>query len=694
MNSEVIILYNFLIYIFGFILLFVVKRVVLKDFSDWIVLGVHILGIIFASSIQDNFGEYSSLSFEWIKVGNLQINYDILLNNQSYFLYVLVQAISLLVVLFASKYLREDKSINRFYAYICLFVAAMMGLILAGNLVQFYMFWELVGFASFLLIGFWYGRKEPNKAAFKAFMINKLGDCFLLLGIFMIYFLFKDFRFETLTLEKAQSVDQLNLSIACVLIFGGVMSKSAQIPMQSWLVSAMQGPTPASALIHAATMVVSGVYLLGRINPILPDNIRFFIACVGAVTCVVAGISAIFQNDIKKVLAFSTISQLGIMVAAMGIGAVGAAFFHLATHAFFKAGLFLGAGAIIDYSNHQQDMRKMGNLTKKHPFLFSAYCILAAALIGIPFTSGFLSKESIFNACLNYMGNDYFSYKIIIPALLFVGSFLTSFYVVRMVVMAFFERQENPVNKIISATKKTVEGALKSFENVLTGEKQADIDSNYFESVKNAGVYEISTGVLAISSLFFVFSKSPFSDTEVWFLNVFNDSATNHTYFWLPSVLLALFFVALLISYNTTFEELRSYYLEKRARKKFQKAFRIASAQFYIEDFIKGIFKKTLFNYNFDSNTTARFGIFTKVLLQIETRLFDSSIKYISSGFVYCANGFTYFERNIIDKIINVFTEGIFSIAHKIKNVQKGQMQIFIMSLLIGILFIFFLIII
>ncbi len=691
MNPEAIILSNLLVYLFGFMVLFTVKSEIFKSFSNWFATGIFILGVIFASSLQISFSESFQISYQWIKLHKTIINFDLLLDNQAYFMYVLIQVIALFVVLFSSKYLAADVSKNRFYAYICLFVPAMLGLVISGNLLQFYIFWELIGFCSFLLIGFWYEKKTANSAAFKSFIINRLGDGFLLLGICFIFYIFKSLNF--LTIHKLFSEASifnlenhyLNLSIACILIFIGVISKSAQFPLQIWLPRAMEGPTPASALIHAATMVVAGVFLLARINPILLPEVRNVIALVGCFTAFIGALSALFQNQIKAALAYSTISQLGMMVCGMGIGAVGAANFHLATHAFFKAGLFLGAGAVIEIFHHQQDMRKMGGLQKSHPVLFYSFCICGASLCGIPLTSGFLSKDALISSAINYVGNDYLNFKLIIPVFLVLTSFVTALYLIRIVVMTFLERQESQFDKIIQSTKKTVGGALKSFENILTGERQAASNGALVDALKEAGVYEISVFCLAIGSLFFVFSSDAFSFENVWYLKTF--IGTHSHYYWVPWLLLGLFMVALLISYNTTSDEIRNFYLSKKSSGMKKNVMDYLKNHFYLEEFYKRVFGKIIIKIGSESANSRPLGLIAINVSHLEKNVFDTAILKITKGFLFVAKILDKADKFLIDRAINGLSDGIMKIGEKLKNLQKRNLQLYVYTIIFAVLF-------
>ncbi|MCP9770534.1 NADH-quinone oxidoreductase subunit L [Lacihabitans sp. LS3-19] len=700
MSPESIVFFNLIFYLGGFILLLSLNNSIFKEFSGGISIVLSILGIIFSSSLELPSTEYFYVSYKWLHLGSTQINFKILIDNQTYFMYFLVQIIAFFVNLFSLKYLNEDAGKNRFFAFLNLFIFSMLGLILAGNIFQLYFFWELVGFCSYLLIGFWYTKKSANSAAIKAFLINRMGDAFLLAGIFLLYYLYGTLDFDALKTAKISSGLGLTAfisthglqTLAILLVFGGVTAKSAQFPLQVWLPDAMEGPTPASALIHAATMVVAGVFLLGRISPIITTEAGLTIALVGGFTSVIAAISAIFQYDIKKVLAYSTISQLGFMVTGMGIGAVGASFFHLSAHAFFKAGLFLCAGAVISYMHHEQDMRKMGNLILKIPVIFYAYLICAASLVGLPFTSGFLSKDSLLNAAVAYgLSDGYYSLKILVPIFMGITSFLTSFYVIRQVVMVFFQRQENPMEKIISSTKKTVGDAYKSFQDILNADNESLGQDYIINFVRNLGVYDISVMGLAICSTWFLFSDSPFSFENVWFLKVFGQS---HEHFaWIPWLVGFLFILALIIGYNTTFDELRMYYLGEARTGWKQKLFKSAKMHFYIGEFYSSIFHRFVANKPFvemenamqhqtDDFLERQTGL-AHWLQKFETDIVDLFIKKITSVFLSLSAYSAKTDDKIIDGLVLKTSGGLKSLGDKIRKVQSGQIQFYILGMLL-----------
>ncbi|HXM00067.1 MAG TPA: NADH-quinone oxidoreductase subunit L [Rhizomicrobium sp.] len=386
----------------------------------------------------------------WITSGNFEVDWTIRVDTLTAVMLVVVTGVSSLVHLYSIGYMHEDPGRPRFFSYLSLFTFAMLMLVTANNFLQMFFGWEGVGLASYLLIGFWYERPSANAAALKAFVVNRVGDFGFALGIFGIFFIFHTLDFDTVFaaapamvghtfLFAGQQVDVL--TTLCVLLFIGAMGKSAQIGLHTWLPDAMEGPTPVSALIHAATMVTAGVFLVCRCSPLFehaPAALEF-VTFIGATTAFFAASVGLFQNDIKRVIAYSTCSQLGYMFAAAGVSAYGNAMFHLFTHAFFKALLFLSAGAVIHSLHHEQDMRKMGGLAKYLPFTWAMMLIgnLALTGVGIPVlgigTAGFYSKDGIINAtylAATPMGTYAF-------VLTLTAALMTAFYSWRQFLMTF-----------------------------------------------------------------------------------------------------------------------------------------------------------------------------------------------------------------------------------------------------------------
>jgi NADH-quinone oxidoreductase subunit L len=408
-------------------------------------------------------------------------------------LITLVYFISLLVHLFSFHYMKDDPGIKRYYFMLGFFTTSMLGLLAADHLILLFLFWELVGFSSYLLIGFWFQESEKATSARIAFMVNRVADAALLIGIILLITVFE----QSFISEMASLGSGTLITITGIMLAIGAFGKSAQFPFFGWLNKAMAGPTPVSALIHAATMVTAGIYLLVRMFPVLTDHVLMIIALIGAITAFMAGMSALVQNDIKSVLAYSTISQLGYMILGVGVGAFETSIFHLWTHAFFKAGLFLAAGNIIHFMHHAnhkvdaQDMRSMGGLKKYLPFTFIIYIICGAALAGLPFTSGFLSKEGILGATLDwFMEFRTEPISLVVLILAFVTALLTPFYITRQILIVFFDKPRTELN----------------------------ITENHnFEPIQYV---KIPLGLLAIGSIWIFSSLNPFN-SHGWFLSDF-----------------------------------------------------------------------------------------------------------------------------------------------------------------------------
>jgi NADH-quinone oxidoreductase subunit L len=384
----------------------------------------------------------------WFIVNHKTIHIGFLLDGVATSMMLVVTLISFLVHVFSSGYMSNDQSKTRFFGMLGFFTFAMLGLVMSSNLLMMFCFWELVGFSSYRLIGHWFEKPAAAKASTKAFIINRVGDLGFLIGLMILWAWLGHLDINSLNL---QSVQTFWLTTSGICIFLGVVGKSAQFPLLNWLPDAMEGPTPVSALIHAATMVAAGVFLLVRISDLFTADVLMIISLTGTLTAIAGALGALFQYDLKKILAYSTISQLGFMVMAVGSGSIQGSYMHLLHHAFFKAGLFLGAGAIIHAIHHTnkaidaQDIRNLGGLRKKMPVTFITFTICSAALAGVPLTSGFVSKELI----LTQMGNwaeEEFSWKWIVLMLGWSTTFLTPLYTVRLVWYVFFGKRNTESN--------------------------------------------------------------------------------------------------------------------------------------------------------------------------------------------------------------------------------------------------------
>src|ERR1700691_36428 len=347
--------------------------------------------------------------FPWINSGDLQVEWSLRVDTLTAVMLVVVNTVSSLVHLYSIGYMDEDPNRPRFFAYLSLFTFAMLMLVTSDNLVQLFFGWEGVGLASYLLIGFWYQKPSANAAAIKAFVVNRVGDFGFSLGIFSIFMLIGSTDFETIFAGApgltGKTIDFFGwhadaLTLTCLLLFMGAMGKSAQFLLHTWLPDAMEGPTPVSALIHAATMVTAGVFMVARLSPLfeLAPVAAAFVTFIGATTAMFAATVGLVQNDIKRIIAYSTCSQLGYMFVAMGVGAYSVGMFHLFTHAFFKALLFLGSGSVITAMHHEQDIRHMGGLWSKIPFTYATMVVGTLALTGFPLTAGYFSKDAIIEA--------------------------------------------------------------------------------------------------------------------------------------------------------------------------------------------------------------------------------------------------------------------------------------------------------
>ncbi|WP_421223306.1 NADH-quinone oxidoreductase subunit L [Aeromonas enteropelogenes] len=392
------------------------------------------VGIDFLNTMPEG-GVYTQTLWQWMTVGEFQPAFRLSLDGLSLTMLGVVTGVGFFIHLFASWYMRGEEGYSRFFTYTNLFIASMLFLVLADDLLFVYLGWEGVGLCSYLLIGFYYRNPANGAAALKAFVVTRVGDVFLAIGLFVLYRELGTLNIhELLVRAPAMFADgSPALSFACLMLLGGAVGKSAQLPLQTWLADAMAGPTPVSALIHAATMVTAGVYLIARTHGLflLAPEILHLVAVVGAVTLVLAGFAALVQTDIKRILAYSTMSQIGYMFLALGVGAWEGAIFHLMTHAFFKALLFLSAGAVINATHHEQNIFKMGGLRKSLPLVYACFLVGGSALAALPLvTAGFYSKDAILWQ-VQASGQS---------ALLWAGlggAFLTSLYTFRLIFIAF-----------------------------------------------------------------------------------------------------------------------------------------------------------------------------------------------------------------------------------------------------------------
>jgi len=425
---------------------FVVTLLLGKKVKSIYLFEVFILTIVLISAIVLAFGKLSYFidhkivsEIEWFRLTDtIVIKLGFLIDNLTVLMLFVVALISALVHYFSVAYMKGDERYNRYFAYLGIFTFSMNGIVLTNNILMMYIFWELVGLSSYLLIGFWFEKKSAADAGKKAFLVNRIGDLGMFAGILILFLTYNTFSFDTIFQSISAGKIPFNsdfwLTLTGILLFMGAIGKSAQFPLHVWLPDAMEGPTPVSALIHAATMVAAGVYLTVRIFGLLTADAMMFIAVIGMLSAFIPATIALTQNDIKKVLAYSTVSQLGYMVMALGVGAYKFAFFHLVTHAFFKACLFLGSGSVIHAMHHEQDIRNMGGLRKKLPLTYATFLLSSFAISGIPLTSGFLSKDGILASAFAFGSlTGYWIFAVVG----FLVALLTAFYMFRLIIITF-----------------------------------------------------------------------------------------------------------------------------------------------------------------------------------------------------------------------------------------------------------------
>ena len=383
----------------------------------------------------------------WLQVGDFAPSFGLSFDGLALTMTGVITGIGFLIHLFAAWYMNGEEGFGRFFSYMNLFVASMLLLVLGDNLLLLYLGWEGVGICSYLLIGFYFQDRANGRAAMKAFTVTRVGDVFLAFGLFLLFREFGTLNIQEIITRAPEVFDVNNpvMILTTMMLVGGAMGKSAQLPLHTWLADAMAGPTPVSALIHAATMVTAGVYLIARMHPLFlltPGVLLYWVGAVGALTLVVAGFCALVQTDIKRILAYSTMSQIGYMFLALGVGAWQGAIFHLMSHAFFKALLFLASGAVILAVHHEQDIFKMGGLRKKIPLVFWCYIVGGGALAAIPFvTVGFYSKEAILWEAYA-TGHEFLFYMGVF------GAFLTALYTFRMIWIIFFGEEKTHAHKL------------------------------------------------------------------------------------------------------------------------------------------------------------------------------------------------------------------------------------------------------
>jgi NADH-quinone oxidoreductase subunit L len=656
---------------------FVVNFLVLgkSKASGWVstlaILGSAVLSLNVFFRVWDNHTIH--MQQVWFTIGETKVQIGILLNNLSVLMLVLVSLIALPVHIYSTAYLKDDAGYSRYFRYLSFFCFSMLALVVVDSLITFYAFWELVGFSSYLLIGFWYDRDSAVQANKKAFIMNRIGDIGLLTAIIILFTQFGTFDLYELFKEGglvAQSVINNGEWVAGLshtpavwhyIAFGGIFlavaAKSAQFPLHTWLPDAMEGPTSVSALIHAATMVAAGVFLLGRVYPMFNPEELTTLAIVGSFTAFMAATIALTQNDLKRILAYSTISQLGYMVMAMGVGAYSSSLFHLVTHAFFKCLLFLVAGIVIHQMKHlkednnldidPQDIRHMGGLRKKLPLTFIAALVGGLALAGLPLTSGFLSKDGILIQAFDWADGRSFVLSII-PIMALLTSWLTAFYVARLIFKVFFGELR----------------LLKAFPSL-----QIHIGDGHW-------AYKLPLVLLALCCLFPLFSLNPFSYETSWLYEAFAPKHLEEHYNIYPSVIPALVtVVSLLVIY-------RAYvlYVKRSERIISENGFlyRISYNEWYIDRFYKRIIVKFVI-------------WLSGALYWVDRKVIDGFIHLLEKIGIAIAKVTAWCDKYIVDGVLWLAAELVQYIGNFARRFQGGKVQYYLYSMLLAVIAVFIL---
>lgn len=648
------------------IIIFFGKR--LPRQGDWLGTALLFLNLFLSFYVFVSFmslGKFS-VTFDWFSLGVNDTNFTVgfVVDQLSAIMLVVVNLISAVVHLFSVKYMEGDSKYSKYFAYLGLFTFSMLGIVITNNLLLMYVFWELVGLSSYLLIGFWYEKRPPQEAAKKAFIVNRIGDFGFLIGIMIVFYFIGNFAFSEIFSGISEGkIPSGWLTAAGILLFCGAIGKSAQFPLHVWLPDAMEGPTPVSALIHAATMVAAGVYLTARIFIMLTADALTFVAYIGAITSFIAATIALTQNDIKKILAYSTVSQLGYMIMAIGIGAYSYGVFHLVTHAFFKACMFLGAGSVIYGMHHIQDINEMGGLRKKMPVTFITFLVSTLAISGIPFTSGFLSKDSILASTMAF-SNINGGITILIPVIAFTVAGLTAFYMFRLVIKTFLGTPRN-IEKYEHCHESPIQMTLPLI-------------------------------ILSGLSVFFFYSFNPLSAEGGWILNVlkspesllvgtkgainhivsreeFNE-ALHHAHY--PAMILSLVLAGLGILISFVF-----YFWNKVDTEKLKSA-------------LNPLYKFSLNKWYFDElyHYTA---VLVVMSLSTLASIFD---KYVIDGIV---NGAAYltkklsdfgglFDKYVVDGIVNLTGGTVWFFGMVFRKFQTGKIQTYIGFLVFSIVLLYF----
>lgn len=653
--------------------IFIGKR--LPRQGDWVSITAIVIGLVLAlkmfftmiASGDPNFLVHES--FRWITLGEFNIDLGFRLDSVSIIMFVVVTLVSSLVHIYSVGYMHGDPRYSRFFSYLSLFSFSMLGLIIWDNLFGIYMMWELVGLCSYLLIGFWFEKDSASNAGKKAFIVNRVGDFGFLIGLLIVFTQIGSFSLS----EIAQGISNGTMSegwltAAGILLFCGAIGKSAQFPLHVWLPDAMEGPTPVSALIHAATMVAAGVYLVARISFMLSFDAMLVIAYVGGFTALFAATIAITQNDIKRVLAYSTVSQLGYMIMALGVGAYAAGFFHLVTHAMFKAGLFLGSGSVIHAMHHAQhelhihdedpnDIRYMGGFKEKMSKTYWTFLIFTLALSGIPFFSGFLSKDMILGGSLAFAMSQQNPVHYLLPFFGFAAAAITAFYMFRLVIRTFYgEPQRKDIYEHIHESPPTITYPLIILAVLsififytLPGINPFSAAHGWYDFLVQKPVSSVST--------FLGYDINPITE---------HTEHTAHISAMIMSIIVAAF--GILLAFSIYFW--KKFDVEKLTEK-MGILYKLSYNKYYFDEIYQATFVNGLLLWN-------------RILNWFDNAIIDGLVNlsaWITRNFSFLSGKF---DNSIIDGIVNEIANITQDTGKYLRKIQTGQIQTYIYAALLG----------
>lgn len=664
--------------------------------GDWLATSILFvcLGLSFYVLFNTDSGAKLVASTTWIDLhdapffGPVKIQLGVMIDNLSAIMLVVVCLISSLTHLFSTKYMEGDKRFDKYFAYLGIFTFSMLGIVLTNNLLMMYIFWELVGFSSYILIGFWYENPGPQYASKKAFIVNRIGDIGFFTGIMIIYTFTKSFNFSDVF--AAIQAGQLTggwLTAAGILVFCGAIGKSAQFPLHVWLPDAMEGPTPVSALIHAATMVAAGVYLVARMFPMMTSSALTFIAYIGLITAFISATIAITQNDIKKVLAYSTVSQLGYMILALGVGSYTAAFFHLVTHASFKACLFLGSGSVIHGMHHEQDIRQMGGLRNKMRLTYLTFLMATLAISGVPLTSGFLSKDSILAGTMAFAGLTG-GINYIIPIVAFFVAGLTAFYMFRLVLITFHGEPKNKekyehchespkamviplvilsiLSLFVFYSFNPIDANIGWFAKFVPTPETVVPENQRFEFQKtNAHALKLDDRLLALQSDEPVMKEESVSEYA---------EAVHHAHY--PAMILSFCIAGLGILIAFAFYKWKKFDADSLASK-IAPLYKFSLNKWYFDEFYDGIIVKGLL-------------AFTRGLRWFDNNIVDGAVNGAAFVTKKSSDESGKFDNGIVDGLVNLVASVVMFFGLVFRKIQTGKIQTYLAYVLFGIIVFYF----